>query len=155
MKGNITYEPVHRKNSFESAKIKIGWSKLEGVHITSGQALTMAAEIPVLGALAAFAVGETVASDIIDGPGPGRDVFSALAHGLEMLGAHVGDYADGIVIKGGQELRGNLVDSCLSPGIALALAVAGMNSSGTTTVFGFEEDAFPVSEFMRIIKELS
>ena len=103
----------------------------------------------------AFAAGETVVSDITDGLGPGRDVFSALAHGLEMLGAHVGDYADGIVIKGGQELRGNLVDSCLSPGIALALAVAGLNSSGTTTVFGFEEDAFPVNEFMRIIKELS
>lgn len=155
MKGNILYEQVIPKSSFDSANISIRWGSLEGIHLTSGQAQTFVTELMILGAIAAFAQGETVICDVGEEPRVGRETFTVLSRGLEMLGTRVGDYADGIVIMGGHELHGNLVDSCRYPGIVLALAVAGLNSSGTTTVFGFEEDTYPISEFIRIVHDLS
>jgi len=155
MKGDVTTRQHPRNDGFESADVRIGWGKLESIHLTSGQAHMLTTELVILGALAAFAEGETVISDPGEGAGIGRDAFISLSRGLEMLGAHVGDYADGIVVKGTRELRGNLVDSCGYPHVALAFALAGLNSSGTTTVFGYEKDRYPVSEFMSIIETLS
>lgn len=154
MKGNVGINQTKRRHSFDSADISIGWSALEGIHVTASQARTFIQELPLLGALAAFAQGETVLSDADDGPGAGREAFVALADVLEMLGAYVGDYTDGIIVRGGRELRGNLVDSCGDPSVALACAVVGLNASGSTTVFGFDDSSWPVSEYLSLVKGL-
>ncbi|MBT4485410.1 MAG: hypothetical protein HOC71_17225 [Candidatus Latescibacteria bacterium] len=155
MKGNISYDHVCKENSFDSADVRISWSKLEGIQLTAEQATALTAELLLLGAVAASTHGETVISDCNDEASLGREAFTILARGLEMLGAHVGDYTDGIAIKGGNELKGDLVDSGGRADVALALAVAGMNASGTTTVFGFDGSAYPVGSFMDIVKVLS
>ena len=155
MKGNIVSEQARREHSFDTADIRIKWSILEGIHHTSAQAQNMISQLLILGAVAAYAVGETVISDVVNGSGLGRDTFTAFANGLEIFGTHVGEYADGIVLKGGQELRGELVDSGGMADLALALVVVGLNAAGKTTVFGFNGNTYPVNEFMKIINELS
>jgi 3-phosphoshikimate 1-carboxyvinyltransferase len=155
MKGMIKYEQTYKKNSFDSAHITIGWSNLEGIHVTSDQALTFMTELLILGVVAASAHGETVISDGKEGLKHGRYGFSTLAKGLKMLGSYVGDFSDGIVINGGHKMRGDLVDSGGRADIALALAVTGMNAAGTTTVFGFDGNAYPVREFIQIVKKFT
>ena len=155
MKGMIKHEQTYKKNSFDSAHITVRWSNLEGIHVTSDQALTFMTELLILGAVAASANGETVISDGKEGLKHGRSGFSTLAKGLTMLGSYVGDFSDGIVINGGHEMRGDLVDSGGRADIALALAVTGMNAAGTTTVFGFDGNAYPVREFIRIVKKFT
>ena len=155
MKADVTYEQSRTGNSFDTADVRIRWEPLESVHLNSAQSLTLTTELQILGAVAAFAGGETIISDIVDGPGVGREAFTLLSHGLEMLDVHVGDYADGFVVRGTQELRGNLVDASGLPETALAFAVAGMNASGTTAVFGYDPEMYPLKEFFRIIEELS
>jgi len=151
MKARLEYTQNRRKNSFDSADVMVKWSPLEGIHVTDMQALTMIPELMLMGAAGAFASGETVISDAADGCGVGRGPFVALAEGLEMLGAHIGDYADGIVVRGGRELRGDLVDACGHPAVALAFMVTGMNSAGTTTVFGFDENEYPVNVILGLV----
>jgi len=155
MKGNVSCVQRRRNGSFDSADIHVRWNRLEGIHVTPAQAALMVGELLLLPATAVFAEGETVVSDVVHMPGIGRNAFTALARGLEMLGAHVGDYSDGCVVKGGRELRGDLVDSCGIPDVALGLVMAGLNSSGTTSIFGCDGGGYPVGEFLGLLGGLS
>jgi len=156
MKGHIEYESYKRKNAFDTADISISWGALEAVHVTADQARSLQTELLILGATGACATGETVISDTLsaDCPGLGRERFMALSFGLEILGAHVGDYADGIVVKGQAELRGNLIDACNDPDLALAFYLLGMCSAGTTSIFGYDEERYPVATFKNILESL-
>ena len=108
---------------------------------------TMRSELHLLGAVAVSARGETVLRAPDTGSGMGREDFRALKEGLETLGAHIGDYRYGMVVKGPRELKGAKVQSGGAPGIALALALAGMVASGETEIMDFEPDAYPLREF--------
>ena len=155
MKMNIEWEPNNDGYSFDSANVRIKWSKGEGIHVSSDQALTMSSELLVLGAVSAFASGKTVISDNRESPGFERDSFKVFAKGLEMLGSHVGDFSEGIVLHGEQELQGNFIDSGGKADIALALTVTALNSSDTTTISDFGENDYPVGEFLQIVKDIT
>ena len=155
MKINIEWEPNNDGYSFDSANVRIKWSKGEGIHVSSDQALTMSSELLVLGAVSAFASGKTVISDNRESPGLERDSFKVFAKGLEMLGSHVGDFSEGIVLHGKQELQGNFIDSGGKADIALALTVTALNSSDTTTISDFGENDYPVGEFLQIVKGIA
>ena len=155
MKMNIEWEPNNDGYSFDSANVRIKWSKGEGIHVSSDQALTMSSELLVLGAVSAFASGKTVISDNRESPGFERDSFKVFAKGLEMLGSHVGDFSEGIVLHGKQELQGNFIDSGGKADIALALTVTALNSSDTTTISDFGENDYPVGEFLQIVKNIT
>ncbi len=155
MKMNIEWEPNNDGYSFDSANVRIKWSKGEGIHVSSDQALTMSSELLILGAVSAFASGKTVISDNRESPGFERDSFKVFAKGLEMLGSHVGDFSEGIVLHGKQELQGNFIDSGGKADIALALTVTALNSSDTTTISDFGENDYPVGEFLQIVKDIT
>jgi len=155
MKINIAWEPDSEDHSFDSANIRVKWSKGEGIHVSSDQALTMSSELLVLGAVSAFASGKTVISNDSESPGFRRDSFKVFARGLKMLGAHVGDFSEGLILHGKQEFQGNFIDSESKSDIALALTVTALNSSGTTTISDFVENDYPVSEFLQIVKDIS
>ncbi|MFC1537888.1 hypothetical protein ACFL6H_00560 [Candidatus Latescibacterota bacterium] len=155
MKANIEWTPYTSKRIFGSARIKMKWSRSEGIHVTSEQAGTMIPELLILGVVGAYATGKTVIGDPPDFPGHGRDVYNILARALETLGAHAGDYTEGIALHGVQELRGAVVDSAGNPGVALALAVAALKAAGTTSITGIESNEYPFNEFLHIINTLS
>lgn len=155
MKINIEWKPDKDGHSFDSADVRVKWSKSEGIHLSSDQALAMSSELLVLGAVAVFSSGKTVISDDRESPGFGRDSLKVFAGGLEMLGAHVGDFSEGIVLHGGQALKGNIIDSGGISDVAIALTVAALNSYGTTTISGFGEDDYPVGEFLQIVKGIA
>jgi 3-phosphoshikimate 1-carboxyvinyltransferase len=146
MRGTVEWTPK-RGYSFEAAEVRVKGSGLEGIQITPALAQTMHSELPVLGAVAVSARGETVLRDPDAGPGLGREAFRILKAGLETLGAHIGDYREGLVVKGPRELKGARVQSDGVPGIALALALAGMIAAGETEIVDYEPDAYPLREF--------
>jgi 3-phosphoshikimate 1-carboxyvinyltransferase len=141
---------------FETADVRIRWGMLEGIRVNPIQAGTMCDELPILGSVAVSAKGETVIHEpepitFIDHSGD----FKLLARGLIALGAHIGDFSGGIVVKGpSHELKGNLTDSGGRTGVVLALAVAGMSASGITSVFGSDENMFPIQEFLARIRNV-
>ncbi|MFC1650614.1 hypothetical protein ACFL2X_03495 [Candidatus Latescibacterota bacterium] len=155
MKANIEWVPDNGKRVFDSARINVKWSKSEGTHVSSDQASSMIPELLILGAVAAYASGKTVIGDPPDFPGHGRDVYSIFARGLETLGAHAGDFSEGIALHGMQELRGNAVDAAGNSDVTLALAVAALKAAGTTSITGSGKDEYRLNEFLRIIKTLA
>ena len=154
MKVPVEWESNGEGYSFDAADIRVRWGKSEGIHLTSDQSHTMSSELLVLGSVATSASGKTVISDDCKSPGFSRDSFTLFARGLEKLGAHTGDFSEGIIIHGDKELRGDVIDSGGKSEVALALAVAALNASGTTTISGFEGTDYPVGEFMQIVKNL-
>lgn len=154
MRGNIEWNPK-RGFSFEASDLRIKGSSLEGIRITPALAQVMRFELPVLGAVAISARGETVLRDPEHSPGIGRERYRILKAGLETLGAHVGDYREGLVVKGPRELKGARVRSDGVPGIALALTLAAMTASGTTEIADYEPDQYPVREFLEMIDFLA
>ena len=141
--------------SFETADVRIGWSRLEGIRVSPDQALTMRDELMILGSVAVSAYGETIIHEKEDEHSFRSMDFKLLKEGLLALGAHLGDFSGGMVVKGpSPELKGDLADSGGKSEIALALAVAGMNASGTTSVFGFDQGTYPLCEFLAKIDEI-
>jgi 5-enolpyruvylshikimate-3-phosphate synthase len=154
MKIQCEWEPCKDSYDFDSADVRIRWSKSEGIHLSADQALSMRSELLILGIVAVFAQGNTVIVDSGANPAFDRELFKVVAHGLEKFGAHVGFFSDGLALEGVHELKGAVVESEGHPDAALALAVAGAAASGTTVVEGFGRDDYPVREFFSLIGNL-
>jgi len=155
MKAEIEIVTAKGRRLFDTADIQVRWSRIKGVHFSPGNAHTMGNELLILAAVAASAGGKTVIVDIPEVPVAGREAFKLLARGLEKLGVKVGDYTDGIVLRGRKELKGGELDSGGRPDVACALAVAGFNAAGTTTIAGCDQNIYPVREFLSLIETLS
>lgn len=154
MKVPVDADVKRSRMGFDSAVVNVKWGLIEGIHLTSEQALSCRSELLILGALAATAQGETVITDPVNAPGRGRDAFGRLSVNLEMMGAHVGDFTDGFAVRGGPELAGDLVDAAGIPDLALALVVAGMSAGGVTALFGYNRDSYPLEPFFTYAAKL-
>lgn len=155
MKVSIAVQQDNDQYSFDAATVRVSWSMNEGVEISQEQALTMTSELLLLGAVAAYAQGNSVLASGRDVTGVKSDVLKKMVRGLGALGAHTGDYRNGMVLNGGRELRGAAVDTGGNPDIALALTLAALRASGTTTIEGCEKDCSPVGDFLRLVGELA
>jgi 3-phosphoshikimate 1-carboxyvinyltransferase len=154
MKSSMEVTP-RKGYSWDSADIRVRGSALEGIQVTPALARTMRSELMLIAATAASARGETIIRNAAPVPGVSRQKLRLFTGGLEILGAHIGDYPEGLVVKGGFELKGNLVDSGGDPDVALALSLAGMASSGLTVVFGCDAETYPIGDFLRLVSELT
>ncbi len=115
------------------ADLAVFSSQLSGIEIDSDAIAGIIDEIPILSVAAACAEGRTE----IRGAGELRhketDRLHAIAVSLRALGIRVKEYEDGLSIEGGS-LRGGTVDSFGDHRIAMAMAIAGLASSGRTTI---------------------
>jgi 3-phosphoshikimate 1-carboxyvinyltransferase len=147
MRGTIQWNPK-RGYTFDASDIQVKGSSLEGIHITPALAQTMITELPIVGAIAASARGETILREPEKTIGIGREAYKTLKSALEKLGAHVGEYREGLVVKGPREMKGTTVQSNGIPGIALALALAGINASGCTEITDYDPQSYPLYLFL-------
>jgi len=123
----------------ETADLTISFSKqLKATRVAGQRAEKVVEQIPLLTALATQTEGEFVIRDIDalrQGP------FDRVTHLFELLkkiGARVGEYPEGLVIKGGTPLQGARIDSRGDPGLAAAFAVAGLLAESEMVIDGAE-----------------
>lgn len=123
---DISGEPV--------ADLEVRSSLLKGIVIGPEWVPRTIDEFPILSVAAAFAEGETV----IRGAGELRvkesDRIATMARELAQLGARVEELPDGLIIHGGQPLKGTTLSSHGDHRVAMALAVAGLAVSGITVI---------------------
>lgn len=123
---DISGEPV--------ADLEVRSSLLKGIVIGPEWVPRTIDEFPILSVAAAFAEGETV----IRGAGELRvkesDRIATMARELAQLGARVEELPDGLIIHGGQPLKGTTLSSHGDHRVAMALAVAGLAASGITVI---------------------
>jgi len=145
--GEVAGEPV--------GMVEVRSSELKGIEVGGERLLRAIDEFPILCVAASLAEGDTR----ITGAGELRvkesDRIAAMACELRKLGARVEELSDGLVIRGGERLRGARLESHGDHRIAMALAVAGLVARGETEVEGAEVVAVSFPGFFECLNLLS
>lgn len=114
--------------------ITIESSSLSGTEVAGSMIARAIDEIPILAVAASAASGTTVIRDASELRVKESDRIATLAIELGRLGARIEEQPDGLVIHGGARLQGANCRSYGDHRLAMALAVAGLIASGTTTI---------------------
>jgi 3-phosphoshikimate 1-carboxyvinyltransferase len=110
-------------------------------------------EIPILAVAAVFAQGTTVIRDAAELRVKESDRIAVMAAELNRMGARVTELPDGLEITGGTPLTGADVDSHTDHRIAMSLAIAALNASGTTTIHRAEAAAISYPGFIPTLQQ--
>ncbi|MEP0872830.1 3-phosphoshikimate 1-carboxyvinyltransferase [Trichocoleus desertorum AS-A10] len=111
-------------------------------------------EIPILAVAAAFAQGTTVIRDAEELRVKESDRIAVMAAQLNRMGAQVTELPDGLEITGGAALQGAEVDSHTDHRIAMSLAIAALNATGTTTIHRAEAAAISYPNFTSTLQQI-
>jgi 3-phosphoshikimate 1-carboxyvinyltransferase len=82
------------------------------------------------------------------------DRIAVMASQLNLMGARVTELPDGLEISGATPLVGADVDSHTDHRIAMSLAIAALNATGTTTIHGAEAAAISYPDFTTTLQRL-
>ena len=107
---------------------------LRAIQIGGHQIAGLVDEVPILAVAGAFAKGRTEIRGAQELRIKECDRIHAMVHNLRSLGARVEEFDDGLAIDGEIPLVGAQVETFHDHRIAMAMAVAGLAASGTTTV---------------------
>ncbi len=110
-------------------------------------------EIPILAVASVFAQGTTVIRDAAELRVKESDRIAVMAAELNRMGARVTELPDGLEITGGTPLTGADVDSHTDHRIAMSLAIAALNASGTTTIHRAEAAAISYPGFIPTLQQ--
>lgn len=127
---------------------------LQGCEIAGDLIPRLIDEIPILAVAAVFAQGKTVIRDAAELRVKESDRIAVMASQLNLMGARVTELPDGLEIVGGTPLIGAEVDSHTDHRIAMSLAVAALNATGTTTIHGAEAAAISYPDFTTTLQRL-
>lgn len=111
-------------------------------------------EIPILAVAAIFAEGTTIIKDAAELRVKESDRITVMAQQLNKMGAKVTELPDGMEITGGTPLQGAEVDSHTDHRIGMSLAIAALNSTGTTTIHRAEAAAISYPNFTSTLTEI-
>ena len=128
----ITAEHLGETTRFE-CDLHVRTSQLKGTRVAGSRAAKVTDQIALLAVLATQAKGTTVIRDI-EGVPHVEDMCAA----LRSLDARIGQFPEGLVIKGGFPLQGGQLDGKGDPGLIMAFAVAGLLAEGALTIQGSE-----------------
>jgi 3-phosphoshikimate 1-carboxyvinyltransferase len=120
------------------ARLHVQSSRLKGVSIGGDLIPRLIDEIPVLAVAAACAEGKTVIRDAAELRVKESDRIRTIAVELSRMGVRTEELEDGLIIHGGEGLRGAPCESYGDHRVAMALTVAGLRAEGETTISGAE-----------------
>ncbi|MCY3789489.1 MAG: hypothetical protein OXH63_11945 [Gemmatimonadetes bacterium] len=111
--------------------LHVSASPLKATRVAESRAAKVADQIALLAVLATQVQGTTVIRDIEDVPH-----VEHLCAALRSLDARIGQFPEGLVIKGGFPLQGGQLDGKGDPNLTMAFAVAGLLAEGELTIQG-------------------
>ena len=128
-----------------AADLLITHGQLKATRVAEKRAERLLDHVPLLAVLATQTEGEFIIRDIDALRQDDDDRVGHLVSLLRQIDAKVGEYPEGIVIDGGQPLRGGEIDSRGDPALAQAFAVAGLLAAGDMIIDGAEcvDEVFP------------
>ena len=125
---------IHDAAGESVGDLQIQSSNLNGIDIDPKDMLGAIDEFPILCIAAAFAKGQTRITGMGELRVKESDRIATMAQALGRVGVKVNEYPDGLVIYGGAKLRGAECPSHGDHRIAMAMSIAGLTASETTTV---------------------
>jgi 3-phosphoshikimate 1-carboxyvinyltransferase len=136
------------------ADIRIRGSQLQATKIAGDIVPRAIDEIPILTVAAVFAKGTTVIRDAAELRVKESDRLAGMAQQLHRMGAQINELPDGLEITGGTPLQGAEVESYDDHRIAMSLAIAALNASGTTTIDGARSAAISYPNFLQTLQTI-
>jgi 3-phosphoshikimate 1-carboxyvinyltransferase len=154
MGAEITQENPQLVAGEPVADLRVRSSRLQACEISGDLIPRLIDEIPILAVAAAFANGTTVIRDAAELRVKESDRIAAMATQLNRMGAQVTELPDGLEIIGGASLRGTEVDSFQDHRIAMSLAIAALNASGSTHILNGESAAISYPDFVPTLQQV-
>ncbi len=136
------------------ADLRVRYSQLKACTIAGDLIPRLIDEIPILAVAAIFAQGTTIIRDAAELRVKESDRIAVMASQLNRMGAKVTELPDGLEITGGTPLSGSEVESHGDHRIAMSLAVAALNASGTTTIHGAQAAAISYPDFTTTLQKV-
>ncbi|MEM7727596.1 MAG: 3-phosphoshikimate 1-carboxyvinyltransferase [Cyanobacteria bacterium P01_A01_bin.45] len=136
------------------ADLRVRYRKLRSCTIAGDIIPRMIDEVPILAVAAVFAEGTTVIKDAAELRVKESDRITVMAQQLTKMGAKVTELPDGMEITGGTPLVGCDVDSYTDHRIAMSLAIAALNASGTTILHHAEAASISYPDFFDTLKRI-
>ncbi|MDF1755923.1 MAG: 3-phosphoshikimate 1-carboxyvinyltransferase [Verrucomicrobiales bacterium] len=138
-------ERVDESGCEPMGSIEVKGGELQGIEIGGDQIPTLIDEVPILAVAGAMAKGRTVIRDAAELRVKESDRISTVAENLRRMGVLVEEFADGMEIQGGAQLKGAVIESLGDHRIAMAFAIAGLRAKGETVIRGAEciETSYP------------
>ncbi len=136
------------------ADLRVRYGPLRACEIGADLIPRLIDEIPILAVAAVFAQGTTVIRDAAELRVKESDRIAAIATQLNRLGAKVSELPDGLEITGGTPLKGAEVDSYNDHRIAMSLAIAGLNATGSTEIDRAAAAAISYPDFATTLDQL-
>lgn len=138
MGGKLTCSNVYDGTGEPTADITVCTSDLNGCIIEGELIPELIDEIPVIAVLACFAKGQTIIRDAAELKVKESNRIDEMVKNLSAMGADIAATDDGMIINGGKQLHGAVIDSKLDHRIAMSFAIAGINADGETDIKGSE-----------------
>ncbi len=120
------------------ADILVKSSALHGVTIEGGIVPTLIDELPIIAVLAAYADGQTIIRDAAELKVKESDRLEAIVDNLSAMGVDITATPDGMIINGGNPVKGAVIGSRLDHRIAMSFAIAALGAEGNTEIIGSE-----------------
>ncbi|MGC9525332.1 MAG: 3-phosphoshikimate 1-carboxyvinyltransferase [Limnospira sp.] len=136
------------------ADLRVRHSQLRACEIGGDLIPRLIDEIPILAVAAAFAKGTTRIRDAEELRVKESDRIAVMATQLGKMGANISERPDGLEITGGSPLKGADVDSDTDHRIAMSLAIAALNATGTTTIHRAEAAAISYPDFVGTLRTI-
>lgn len=134
MGGNIELLNVNTDNGEPTADLLVKFSSLKGTTIGGEIIPTLIDEIPIIAIMAAFATGTTIIKDAAELKVKESNRIQVMVDNLKAMGADIESTDDGMIIHGGKDLHGAVIDSHNDHRIAMSFAVASLLADGHMTI---------------------
>lgn len=138
MGADMTVEMHPGRTGEPTADVTVRTSSLHGCTIAGDIIPTLIDEIPAIAVLACFAEGDTIIRDAQELKVKESNRIDVMVDNLKRMGADITATEDGMIITGGKQLHGAVIDSKLDHRVAMSFAVAAMNAEGETEIEGSE-----------------
>lgn len=133
MGGNIELLNERIVSGEPVADIHVTSSNLHGCEISGDIIPTLIDELPVIAVMASCASGTTTIKDAAELKVKESDRIATVTENLKNMGCDITPTDDGMIIKGGQPLKGTTIKTYLDHRIAMSFAIAGLVANGETT----------------------
>ena len=134
MGGEIELLNMNTDNGEPTADLLVKFSALHGITIGGEIIPTLIDEVPIIAIMAAFARGTTVIKDAAELKVKESNRIQVMVDNLKAMGADIESTDDGMIIHGGKDLHGAIIDSHMDHRIAMSFAIASLLADGHMTI---------------------
>ena len=134
MGGEIELLNMNTDNGEPTADLLVKFSALHGITIGGEIIPTLIDEIPIIAIMAAFARGTTIIKDAAELKVKESNRIQVMVDNLKAMGADIESTEDGMIIHGGKDLHGAIIDSHMDHRIAMSFAIASLLADGHMTI---------------------